>query len=96
MRLLAGAHLLEMSSFIVECGLILFIFLFAAYFRMHWDRMSFGILLGLGFSACEHLATWSIITNAGSFGTSPYSDRLLEHGHVPRVRSHLVLLPART
>ena len=63
-RLLAGAHLLEMSSFIVECGLILFIFLFAAYFRMHWDRMSFGILLGLGFSACEHLATWSIITNA--------------------------------
>ncbi len=28
-RLLAGAHLLELSTFIVECGLILFIFLFA-------------------------------------------------------------------
>jgi hypothetical protein len=64
MRLLRGAHLLEMSTFIVECGVILFIFLFAAYFRMHWDRMSFGILLGLGISACEHLATWSILTNA--------------------------------
>ena len=64
MRIVGGAHLLEMSTFMVECGVILFIFLFASYFGMHWDRKSFGILLGLGISACEHLAAWSIITSA--------------------------------
>jgi len=63
-RLISGAHLLEQTVFIVEAGLILFLFLFAAYFRLSLDRLSFGVLLGLGISACEHLATWAIIANA--------------------------------
>jgi hypothetical protein len=64
MRLISGAHLLEQTVFVIESGLIVFLFLFAAYFHLSWDRLSFGILLGLGISACEHLATWAIIANA--------------------------------
>lgn len=63
-RLISGAHLLEQTTFLIECGLILFLFLFAAYFRLHWDHRSFGILLGLGISACVHLATWAVMANA--------------------------------
>ncbi len=64
MLLISGVHLLEQTVFVIELGLILFLFLFATYFRLSWDRLSFGILLGLGISACVHLATWAIIANA--------------------------------
>ena len=64
LRLVSGFHLLEQTVFIVELGLIVFLFAFAAYFRLSWDRLSFGILLGLGISACEHLAAWAVIANA--------------------------------
>jgi hypothetical protein len=30
---------------------------------LNWDRLSFGMLLGLGISACEHLATWAFMAN---------------------------------
>lgn len=62
--LISGFHLLEQTVFIIESGLILFLFLFAAYFRLSWDRLSFGIFLGLGVSACVHLATWAVVANA--------------------------------
>lgn len=62
--LISGAHILEQTSFLIESGLIFFLFLFAAYFQLSWDRFSFGILLGLGISACVHLATWAILANA--------------------------------
>jgi hypothetical protein len=62
--IVSGAHLLEQTVFIVESGLIIFLFLFAGYFHLSWDRLSFGILLGLGISSCEHLATWAVIANA--------------------------------
>jgi hypothetical protein len=64
-RLISGYHLLEQTVFVVELGLIVFLFVFAAYFHLSWDRRSFGILLGLSISACERLATWAVIANAG-------------------------------
>jgi len=60
-----GDFLLEQSTFFIECGVLLFIFLFASYFHLHWPRQLFGIALGLSVSACIHLATWGMITNAG-------------------------------
>ncbi|HVN22046.1 MAG TPA: hypothetical protein VMU05_24885 [Dongiaceae bacterium] len=63
-RLISGVHLLDQTVFVIQSGLILFLFLLAAYFHLQWDRVSFGILLGLGISACEHLAIWAIIANA--------------------------------
>jgi hypothetical protein len=62
--LISGAHLLEQTVFIIESGLIIFLFAFASHFHLAWDRFSFGVLLGLGISSCEHLATWAIIANA--------------------------------
>jgi len=62
-HIIATAHLLEQTVFIIESGLIIFLFVFAAYFHLSWDRLSFGILFGLGISSCEHLATWAIIAN---------------------------------
>lgn len=64
--IVSGAHLLELTTYLIECGLILFLFLFAAYFKLHWNRSAFGIALGLGISACVHLATWALMAN-GNF-----------------------------
>jgi hypothetical protein len=63
--LISGAHLLQQTIYFVECGLLLFIFAFAAYFRLTWDNSSFGIALGLGVSACVHLGTWAVMANGG-------------------------------
>lgn len=62
-RLISGFHLLEQTVFLIESGVILFVFLFATYFRLIWDRFSFGLLLGFGISACAYLAAWAVITN---------------------------------
>jgi hypothetical protein len=61
--IVSGAHLLEQTIYMIECGLILFLFVFAAYFRLSWNRAVFGITLGLGVSACVHLATWALAAN---------------------------------
>jgi hypothetical protein len=58
-----SAHVTEQTVFVVESGLIVFLFCFAAHFHLSWERLSFGILVGLGVSSCEHLATWAIIAN---------------------------------
>ena len=64
-RIISEAPLLEQTIYMIECGLIVFLFVFAAYFKLHWSRPSFGIALGLGISACVHLATWALMANAG-------------------------------
>jgi hypothetical protein len=61
--ILSGAHVLEQTIYLIECGLILFLFLFAAYFKLTWNRYAFGIALGLGVSACLHLACWALLAN---------------------------------
>jgi len=66
--LISGAHLLEQTVFIIEAGLIIFLFRFAGHFHLSWDRISFGILLGFGISSCEHVATWGFVANASPSG----------------------------
>jgi hypothetical protein len=63
--LVSGVHLLEQTIFLIESGLLLFLFLFAAYFHLRWPGKSFGIALGLAFSASVHLATWATLANTG-------------------------------
>jgi hypothetical protein len=60
-----GAELLEQTTYLIECGILVAIFLFAAYFHLSWPRHVFGITLGLSISACVHLATWALIDNGG-------------------------------
>ncbi|HEY6339640.1 MAG TPA: hypothetical protein VIW68_14200 [Candidatus Sulfotelmatobacter sp.] len=62
-RLVSGAHLLNLADFTIECGLLVFIFLFTAYFRLAWERLAFGIALGRGIAASVQLSTWAFLAN---------------------------------
>jgi hypothetical protein len=63
--IVSGAHLLEQTIFFSASGLLLFIFLFSAYFRLRLEGPIFGIAVGLAASCCVHLATWAVIANGG-------------------------------
>lgn len=63
--IISRAHILEQTMYMVECGLLLFVFLLSTYFHLTWNRGIFGIGLGLGISACVHLATWAVMANGG-------------------------------
>jgi hypothetical protein len=63
--IVSGAFLLEQTTYLIECGLLVVIFLFSAYFHLSWPRRVLGIAVGLSVSACVHLATWALIDNSG-------------------------------
>src|ERR1039457_2011870 len=63
--IVSGAHLLEQTIYLIEVGLLVFIFVLSAYFHLSLSRPLFGIALGLSISACVHLATWAVAANAG-------------------------------
>ena len=58
-----AAHVLEQTVYLVESGLLTFIFLFAAYFGIKMAPPDLGIAVGLGISACIHLGTWAVVAN---------------------------------
>jgi hypothetical protein len=59
------SHILQQTLYMIECGLILFLFVFAACFRLAWDKATLGIGLGRGISSSVHLATWAVVANGG-------------------------------
>jgi len=61
--IIAISHGLDLADFVIECGLLLFIFLFAAYFHLAWGRLAFGIALGRGIAASVQLVTWALWSN---------------------------------
>lgn len=63
--IISGAHLLQQTIYLIETGLLIFIFAFSAYFKLRLERRVLGIALGLGISACVHLAAWAVVANAG-------------------------------
>jgi hypothetical protein len=63
--IVSGAHLLEQTIYLIEAGLLVFIFALSTYFRLSLMRPLFGIALGLSISACVHLATWAFLANGG-------------------------------
>lgn len=70
--IVSGAHLLDQTIYLIETGLLVFIFVFSSYFRLSLDRPLFGIALGLSISACVHLATWAIMANGGVSNSARY------------------------
>ena len=58
--IISRVHILQQTLYIIQCGLILFLFLFAAHFKLAWNNLTFGIAVGLGILSCEHLAAWAI------------------------------------
>jgi hypothetical protein len=63
--IISGVHLLEQAIYLVETGLLVFLFVFAAYFHLRLERAVLGISLGLALSACIHLAVWAVLANGG-------------------------------
>lgn len=63
--IISGAWLLDQTIYLIESGLLLFIFLFSFYFHLVWNRQLFGITLGLSISSCVHLASWAILESLG-------------------------------
>jgi len=74
--LIPASHILQQTVYMIECGLILLLFLSVAYFNLNWDHTLFGIALGLGIIACVHLATWAIMANGGMVDRRPLLDML--------------------
>ena len=62
-RLVAGFHVLAQTEYIIQFGLTVFVFGFVSYFKLTWDRLSFGTLKGLGLASCVFLASWAVLAN---------------------------------
>jgi hypothetical protein len=71
--------ILGQSIYLVEAGILLFIFLFATSFQLAWDKRFFGIALGLSLSACVGLGIFAICAN-GIFFKNRYLLDYLEMG----------------
>lgn len=67
--IVSGFHFLEQAVYLIESGLLVFIFLFSFYFHLVWERRLFGITLGLSVSSCVHLASWALMANGGLPGS---------------------------
>jgi hypothetical protein len=72
----ASAHLLQQSIFIIESGLLVLVLGTAFYFHLSLDRPTFGLTLGLGISSCVHLGTWAVMASGGLPGKRDLLDML--------------------
>jgi hypothetical protein len=61
-HIVAGLMVLDRAIAIVQCGLLLFLFLFSSYFGLSWRSYVFGIAAGLGIFSAVQLAIVSIRT----------------------------------
>ncbi len=61
--LVAHFYSLLLGLYIVLSGLMLFLFLFAAYHGLTWDRRALGVALGFSIDWCEHAASWALIAS---------------------------------
>jgi len=69
--LISTTYTLGRSISVVQCGLILFLFVFASHFHLSWRRSAFGITLGFGVAASVHLAYWALAAD-WLFGQKSY------------------------
>ncbi|MGA9979168.1 MAG: hypothetical protein WBQ08_11130 [Candidatus Sulfotelmatobacter sp.] len=61
--IVANSLRLDLADFVIECGLLLFIFLFAAYFHLGWEHLALGIAVGRGLAASVQLVSWAVEAN---------------------------------
>jgi hypothetical protein len=62
-RLVSHFQVLDEAIYIVEAGLLLFIYLFGAYHHLIWSKQQHGIALGLSISACVGLGVLAIVAS---------------------------------
>lgn len=66
--LLNATYVLDRTVSVLQCGLLISLFLFSRYFVLSWRSHAFGIALGLGIFASVELATSAIWLHLGAFG----------------------------
>ena len=59
----ANSHRLDLADYVIQCGMLLCILLFAGYFHLVWERLAAGIALGLGLAGSVQLGTWALWSN---------------------------------
>jgi hypothetical protein len=57
--------ILDRTVSLMQCGLLLFLFLFSRYFALSWRNYAFGIALGFGILASLELANYAIRSQIG-------------------------------
>jgi hypothetical protein len=60
---IANSLRLDLADYVIQCGMLLCILLFAAYFHLSWERLASGIALGLGLAGSVQLGTWAVWSN---------------------------------
>jgi hypothetical protein len=63
-------YVLDRTVSVLQCGLLISLFLFSKYFILSWRGQAFGIALGLGIFASVELATSAIWLHLGAFGNT--------------------------
>jgi len=61
--LISATRILGRSVSVVQCGLILFLFVFAAHFHLRWGGPVLGITLGFGVLASAHVGHWALMAD---------------------------------
>jgi hypothetical protein len=70
--LLSGVHLLNRAVGLVQSGLLVFLFLVCAYFRLSFRSYAYGIAMGLGIFASVDLATGALRVWIGTPAAGSY------------------------
>ena len=69
--LLNTTYALDRTVSVLQCGLLISLFLFSRYFALSWRSQAFGIALGLGIFASVELAASALWLHIGAFGNAP-------------------------
>lgn len=83
---LKGSLVVQRSIDVVQCGLLLLLFLFASYFALTWRNYVFGVALGFGV-----MATLELLASAVAAQASPMLSGFLLNS-VPRIGYDIALV----
>jgi|SRR5579863_5704948 len=70
---IGSIHVLFQTIYFAAAGLILSLFVLAAWLHIPWERQGYGIAFGAGLVWCEHLAMWALVAG-GILRNSPWID----------------------
>lgn len=92
--LLREAFTLHTSLTVIQCGLLLFLFALAFYFRVSWPHELFGIGLGFGLYVCVELAITALRSQFGMmFNQFILFGDVISYACAVAVWSYYLLLP---
>jgi hypothetical protein len=63
-RFLGAMFILNRAIGIVQCGLLIMLFVFASYFKLSWDSYIYGIAIGLGIFASVQIVVSALVARS--------------------------------